>query len=73
MTADLAIGLTILVVIAGMCIWLYRAGGFKVRAKIAEQVIKDKEKFDELGEEWDDRGGLGGIVVRRVQRRKWKL
>ena len=35
------------------------------------QEQKDREAFDEAGEEWDGRGGLGGIVMRR--RKGWNL
>jgi len=49
------------------------AGADRTKRKILEQEQKDREAFDEAGEEWDSRGGLGGIVTRRVQRKKWSL
>ena len=73
MTADLAIGLAILLVLVGVAIWIHKAGGYKVRAKVAEQENKDREEFEKRGEEWDDMGGVAGIVKRRMQRRSWKL
>ncbi|MGW8181651.1 MAG: hypothetical protein ACWGQW_23215 [bacterium] len=59
-------GLMILLRISG-------AGADKAQRKILEQEQKDREAFDEAGEEWDGRGGLGGIVTRRVQRKSWSL
>jgi hypothetical protein len=70
MTADLAIFLAVLLVLAGIAIWLYKAGGYKIKAKIAEQVIKDQNEFAKRGEEWDGMGGVAGIVKRRMQWRK---
>jgi len=49
------------------------AGADRTKKKILEQELKDREKFDEAGEEWDGRGGLAGIVTRRVQRKSWSL
>jgi hypothetical protein len=49
------------------------AGKDRAKVKIFEQEMKDQEAFNEAGEEWDGRGGLGGIVARRVQRKGWSL
>lgn len=47
------------------------AGSDRAKKKVLEQEQKDREAFDEAGEEWDGRGGLGGIVMRR--RKGWNL
>jgi hypothetical protein len=73
MTPELGLILGIIVVIAGIGFWLYKAGAKGFKAKILEQEEKDREKAEQDGEEWDGRGGLGGIVVRRVQRKKRSL
>ncbi len=73
MTPELGLILGIIVVVVGAGVWLYRAGGKGFKAKVLAQEKKDREDFDEAGEEWDGRGGLGGIVTRRVQRKGWNL
>ena len=65
MTPELALILGLVVVLGGMMIWLYKAGGKGFKAKVLEQEKKDREQFDLAGEEWDGRGGLGGIIMRR--------
>lgn len=49
------------------------AGADRAQKKILEQDKKDREAFDEAGEEWDSKGGLGGIVTRRVRGKGWNL
>ena len=73
MKTELALSLAIFLVAVGIVIWIYKAGGYKVRMKVAEQENKDREEFAKRGEEWDDMGGVAGIVKRRMQRRSWKL
>ena len=73
MTPELGLILGILAVVVGFCVWLSKGGGAKVKAKILERKLKDIEQFDKRGEEWDHRGGLGGIVVHSVQRSGRKL
>ncbi len=65
MTAELGLILGIIVVVSGIGIWLYNSGGKGYKAKVLSQEKKDREMFDLAGEEWDGRGGLGGIVMRR--------
>lgn len=65
----------VLPMVLGMAALLRVVGAGKDRAdkKILKQEQKDREAFDEAGEDWDGRGGLGGIVVRRVRRKGWNL
>jgi len=44
------------------------AGADRVLKKIHEQELKDRDEFTKRGEEWDGRGGLGGIVRRRLRK-----
>ncbi len=68
MTAQLGIILGILALVIGFCVWLSKGGGARVKAKMLERELKDVKEFDDRGEEWDNRGGLGGIVVHGLQR-----
>lgn len=65
MTLELGLILGILAVVVGFSVWLSKGGGARVKAKILEQELKDIDAFNKAGEEWDGRGGLGGIVMRR--------
>jgi len=65
MTPELGLILGILALVVGFCVWLSKGGGARVKAKILKQELKDVQAFDEAGEEWDGRGGLGGIIMRR--------
>ncbi len=70
MTADLAIILTLVVAAISVAVWIYKSGGDKIKKKILERELKDIKEFDKRGEEWDGMGGLGGIVKRRLRKRK---
>jgi len=48
---------------------IVRAGKDRAKRKIAEQELRDRDEFDKRGEEWDGRGGLSGIVRRRLRRK----
>jgi hypothetical protein len=66
MTPELGLILGIIVVVVGAGIWLHKAGGKSIKAKILEREKKDRDEFEKRGEEWDGRGGLGGIIRRRL-------
>ncbi len=48
---------------------IVKAGSDRAKKKILEEELKARGRFDARGEEWDGRGGLGGIVVHGLQRK----
>ncbi len=70
MTADLAIGLAILLTLVGIAVWIYKSGGDNVKKKVLEKKVKAQKAFKKAGEKWNAGGGMSGAVKRGMRRKR---
>ena len=68
MTAQLAVGLAILLTAIGLGVMLYRAGGKGNEATTLKKEADGDEIFEKRGEDWDYAGGLLGHANIRMRK-----
>ncbi len=70
MTANLAIGLAILLVVVGIAIWIYKSGGDNAKKNALKEKVKATKAFRKAGEVWNAAGGMAGAVKRGMRRKR---